>query len=94
MSKVMPACKINQNIGNCYTGSVFASLLSVVSEKVREYNYHTPYTTISVFFGYLWLLFRLLTQHPYCVHVYVHVIVFVYLCVLEWGAGGQKGVHV
>lgn len=29
---VMPACKINQNIGNCYTGSVFSSLLSVVSE--------------------------------------------------------------
>lgn len=29
---VTPACRINQNIGNCYTGSVFSSLLSVVSE--------------------------------------------------------------
>jgi hypothetical protein len=32
----MPACKINQNLGNCYTGSVFSSLLSVVAAKVRS----------------------------------------------------------
>lgn len=31
----MPACQINQNIGNCYTGSVFSSLLSVIAAKVN-----------------------------------------------------------
>lgn len=31
--RVMPCCKINQNIGNCYTGSVYSSLLSVIMEK-------------------------------------------------------------
>ena len=31
----MPCCKINQNIGNCYTGSVYSSLLSVIMEKTR-----------------------------------------------------------
>jgi len=29
-AKVMPCCALNTNIGNCYTGSVFSSLLSVV----------------------------------------------------------------
>ena len=29
----MPGCRINQNIGNCYTGSVFASILSIISEN-------------------------------------------------------------
>ena len=32
----MPACQINQNIGNCYTGSVFSSLLSVISTQVKK----------------------------------------------------------
>lgn len=32
-ARVMPCCKINQNIGNCYTGSVFSSLLSVIAEQ-------------------------------------------------------------
>ena len=32
-SKVMPCCKINQNVGNCYTGSVYSSLLSVVCDQ-------------------------------------------------------------
>ena len=36
LERVMPACQINQNIGNCYTGSVFSSLLSVVSTQVRK----------------------------------------------------------
>lgn len=31
--KVMPCCKINQNIGNTYTGSVFSSLLSVICDQ-------------------------------------------------------------
>ena len=31
--RVIPGCKINQNVGNCYTGSVFASLLSVVNDQ-------------------------------------------------------------
>lgn len=26
-----PSCELNQNIGNCYTGSVFSSLLSLVN---------------------------------------------------------------
>lgn len=29
-SKVLPCCKINKQVGNCYTGSVYSSLLSVV----------------------------------------------------------------
>ena len=29
---VMPCCEINQNIGNCYTGSVYSSLLSGICE--------------------------------------------------------------
>lgn len=32
-SKVMPSCRINQNIGNCYTGSVYSSLLSLVCDQ-------------------------------------------------------------
>ena len=32
-TKVDPSCKINQHVGNCYTGSVFASLLSVVADQ-------------------------------------------------------------
>ena len=32
-SKVMPCCKINQIVGNCYTGSVYSSLLSVVCDQ-------------------------------------------------------------
>lgn len=32
-AKVTPACHINQNIGNCYTASVFSSLLSVVNTQ-------------------------------------------------------------
>ena len=35
VDRVMPACKINQNIGNCYTGSVFSSLLSVLAMRVQ-----------------------------------------------------------
>jgi hydroxymethylglutaryl-CoA synthase len=31
-SRVMPCCTINQNIGNCYTGSVYSSLLSGLCE--------------------------------------------------------------
>ena len=31
-SRVMPCCKINQKIGNCYTGSVYSSLLSGINE--------------------------------------------------------------
>lgn len=30
---VTPCCKINQNVGNCYSGSVFSSLLSIICEK-------------------------------------------------------------
>lgn len=30
---VAPACGINQNVGNCYSGSVFVSLLSLLTEK-------------------------------------------------------------
>jgi len=30
---VLPACVINQNMGNCYTGSVFAALLSVLAAE-------------------------------------------------------------
>ena len=29
---VLPACEINQNMGNCYTGSVFAGLVSLISK--------------------------------------------------------------
>jgi hydroxymethylglutaryl-CoA synthase len=29
----MPCCKINQNIGNTYNGSVFSSLLSVICDQ-------------------------------------------------------------
>lgn len=32
-SKVMPCCALNTQIGNCYTGSVFSSLLSVVCKE-------------------------------------------------------------
>jgi hydroxymethylglutaryl-CoA synthase len=32
-AKVLPCCKINKNIGNCYTGSVYSSLLSVVCDQ-------------------------------------------------------------
>lgn len=32
-SKVLPCCKINKQIGNCYTGSVYSSLLSVVCDS-------------------------------------------------------------
>ena len=32
-ARVMPSCRINQNVGNCYTASVYASLLSLVCEK-------------------------------------------------------------
>lgn len=35
-SCVMPSCRINQHVGNCYTGSVYAALLSLVSEKGNE----------------------------------------------------------
>ena len=35
-AKVVPSCRINQNIGNCYTGSVWSSLLSLVSERGSE----------------------------------------------------------
>lgn len=31
-AKVMPCCLINQNIGNCYTGSVYSGLLSAICE--------------------------------------------------------------
>jgi hydroxymethylglutaryl-CoA synthase len=31
-AKVVPSCRVNQNIGNCYTGSVYSSLLSLVCE--------------------------------------------------------------
>lgn len=31
--KVMPSCKINQNVGNCYTASVYSSLLSLVNDQ-------------------------------------------------------------
>lgn len=30
---VTPCCKINQHVGNCYSGSVFSSLLSIVCDK-------------------------------------------------------------
>jgi len=29
-TKVLPACTVNQNIGNCYTGSVFSCLVALV----------------------------------------------------------------
>ena len=32
-AKADPTSKINQNVGNCYTGSVFASLLSVIVDQ-------------------------------------------------------------
>jgi hydroxymethylglutaryl-CoA synthase len=32
-ARVLPCCVINQNIGNCYTGSVYSSLLSSVTER-------------------------------------------------------------
>jgi hydroxymethylglutaryl-CoA synthase len=32
-AKVDPSCKVNQHVGNCYTGSVFSSLLSVVVDQ-------------------------------------------------------------
>jgi len=32
-AKVMPSCRINQNVGNCYTGSVYSSLLSLVCDR-------------------------------------------------------------
>jgi hydroxymethylglutaryl-CoA synthase len=32
-TKVDPSCRINQHVGNCYTGSVFSSLLSVVTDQ-------------------------------------------------------------
>jgi len=31
-ARVLPCCTINQSIGNCYTGSVYSSLLSAVTE--------------------------------------------------------------
>jgi hydroxymethylglutaryl-CoA synthase len=34
--RVMPCCVINQNIGNCYTGSVYSSLLSCITERGTE----------------------------------------------------------
>jgi hydroxymethylglutaryl-CoA synthase len=34
--RVVPSCRINQNVGNCYTGSVFSSLLSVINDKGAE----------------------------------------------------------
>ena len=36
LSRVMPSCCINQKVGNCYTGSVYAALLSLVCEKGQE----------------------------------------------------------
>jgi len=34
--KVIPSCRLNQNIGNCYTASVYSSLLSLVCERGAE----------------------------------------------------------
>jgi len=31
-AKALPCCTLNQNIGNCYTGSVYSSLLSAITE--------------------------------------------------------------
>lgn len=31
--KVLPACQLNRNIGNCYTGSVFSSILSTICDQ-------------------------------------------------------------
>ena len=32
IDRVLPACEINQNMGNCYTGSVFAGLVSLINK--------------------------------------------------------------
>ena len=37
-AKVIPSCRLNQNIGNCYTGSVYAALLSLICEQGADLN--------------------------------------------------------
>lgn len=32
-SAVMPCCKVNQNVGNCYTGSIFGGIISVICSQ-------------------------------------------------------------
>ena len=32
-SAVIPCCKVNQNVGNCYTGSIFGGIISVICSE-------------------------------------------------------------